>query len=116
MKHVHYDEVQDAPVEVEGAKDARIRWLIDDTDGALNFCMRRFDLAAGGHTPTHVHAWEHEIYFLEGEGSLQTTDGPAAFRPGDVVYVAPFEQHGIAADRGVDVAFLCLIPNSGKHA
>jgi quercetin dioxygenase-like cupin family protein len=110
MKHVHYDEVETQEVAMAGAEGVRIRWLIDAADGVPTFCMRRFDLAPGGHTPHHGHAWEHEVYILEGEGTVFSGDEGRAFRPGDVIYVPPEEEHHFAADRGEDVAFLCLIP------
>jgi quercetin dioxygenase-like cupin family protein len=38
-------------VEVEGAKDAGIRWLISKEDGAENFAMRIFEIEPGGGIP-----------------------------------------------------------------
>ncbi len=113
MKHVHYDEVESQPVEVPGAEKCRIRWLIAEPDGAPNFYMRRFDLEPGGRTPKHTHAWEHEVYVLEGEGTVLGNGRENAFRAGDVVFVPPEEEHFFAADRGQAVAFLCLIPREG---
>jgi quercetin dioxygenase-like cupin family protein len=110
MKHVHYDEVAAAEVTERGAERTKIRWLIDQTDGAPNFCMRRFELEPGGKTPHHAHAWEHEVYILEGEGTVFGPGGGEPFGPGDVVYVPPDEIHHFEANRGKPAAFLCLIP------
>jgi len=110
MKHVHYDEVESRPVQVTGAEKCRIRWLIDEADGAPTFCMRRFELEPGGHTPRHSHPWEHEVYILEGQGTVFGNGKQNAFRAGDVIYVPPGEEHYFAADRDGPVAFLCLIP------
>lgn len=114
MKHVHYDEVEAQEVDVPGAKGARVRWLIGEADGAPTFCMRRFELAPGGHTPHHGHAWEHEVYVLEGRGTVYAGVRGSPFRAGDVIYVPPDEAHHFEADASQAVAFLCLIPNSGK--
>jgi quercetin dioxygenase-like cupin family protein len=110
MKHVHYEEVESQPVDAPGAERCRIRWLIAAADGAPNFCMRRFDLEAGGRTPRHKHPWEHEVYVLEGEGTVLGNGREGAFRAGDAIFVRPDEEHFFAADHGRPVAFLCLIP------
>jgi quercetin dioxygenase-like cupin family protein len=113
MKHAHWHDVAGEPVEAAGARKCRIRWLIAESDGAPNFCMRRFDLEPGGHTPRHRHPWEHEVYVLEGEGTVLGNGEENAFRAGDAVYVPPDEEHFFAANRGCAVAFLCLIPRQG---
>jgi quercetin dioxygenase-like cupin family protein len=112
MKHVHYDEVEPKPVSEAGAQGVRVRWLISAEDGAPNFYMRRFELAPGGSTPRHAHGWEHEVYILEGDGSVFHEGREHPFCPGDVIYVPPEEEHAFRAGKG-SVALLCLIP---KHA
>ena len=114
MKHVAFNEVERKEVNVPGAEKVTVRWLISDEDGARNFFMRRFALQPGGHTPRHTHAWEHEVYILEGEGTVFGGGKESRFRAGDVIFVPPEEEHGFNADAGTSVAFLCLIPNEGK--
>jgi quercetin dioxygenase-like cupin family protein len=114
MKHLHYDEVEARPATEAGAERVRVRWLIAPEDGAPNFYMRRFEVAPGGTTPRHSHAWEHEVYVLEGEGSVFCDGARERFRAGDFVYVPPGAEHCFAADAGVDAAFLCIIPKSGR--
>ncbi len=114
MKHVHYAEVQSEPVELAGAERCRVRWLISEADGAPNFYMRRFELEPGGCTPRHSHPWEHEIYVLAGEGSVECEGAAEAFRAGDVVFLPAGEEHCFVADAGEPAAFLCIIPKEGK--
>jgi quercetin dioxygenase-like cupin family protein len=114
VKHVHYDEVEAQEVNVPEAAGVKVRWLISEDDGAPTFCMRRFELQPGGHTPHHGHEWEHEVYILEGQGVVYSGDKGIPFRAGDVVYVPPDEVHHFEADADQSVAFLCLIPKSGK--
>jgi len=114
MKHVHYKEVEAVQVAEAGAESCRVRWLISNEDGAPNFYMRRFELEPGGRTPRHAHPWEHEVYVLEGEGTLLRMSGDEPFRPGDVVFVPSGEVHSFTAGPGASVAFLCLIPKEGK--
>ncbi|KPK57909.1 MAG: hypothetical protein AMK73_09675 [Planctomycetes bacterium SM23_32] len=100
-------------MEEAGAQGAKVRWLVAQDDGAPNFLMRRFELEPGGRTPRHAHDWEHEVYILEGEGTVFGEGGERPFRPGDVVYMPPGEEHSFTAGNG-PVAFLCLIPRTDK--
>lgn len=113
MKHVHFDEVASEEVHVPGAEGVEVRWLVSDADGAPNFYMRRYELAPGGRTPRHRHAWEHEVYILEGQGVVFGNGVENRFRPGDVMFIPPQEEHYFAAQ--TPVAFLCLIPKEGKR-
>jgi quercetin dioxygenase-like cupin family protein len=110
MKHVHFDEVENRPAAEAGAEGVTVRWLIGPEDGAPSFYMRRFEVSPGGKTPQHTHAWEHEVYVLEGEGTMFFEGAERQFRQGDVVYVPADKEHCFRADAGVKVAFLCMIP------
>jgi len=109
MKHVNYTDV--AAEEVgQGAKGAKIRWLIRDNDGAKVFHMRHFEIAPGGFTPHHEHAWEHEIFILTGNGAAVGPSGEKPFRPGDVLFIPGGEKHQMKNTSTAPVEFLCLIP------
>ena len=69
MKVVHYEQIEAAPVTMEGSAGCRIRCLVGEPDGAPSFSMRQFEVAPGGHTPQHAHAYEHEVFVLEGAGT-----------------------------------------------
>jgi quercetin dioxygenase-like cupin family protein len=114
MKHTHYQDVPLEDVNVGGANKVKVRWLISEEDGAGNFFMRRFEIQPGGNTPRHEHDWEHEVYIIEGHGSVLTEGSREPFAPGDVIYFDPAEEHAFYADRGEPVAFLCLIPTEGS--
>jgi quercetin dioxygenase-like cupin family protein len=116
VKHVHYDQVPAEQTTAAGAAGVRVRWLISAEDGAPNFCMRRFEVEPGGRTPHHSHSWEHEIYVLEGKGILHCEGREHPFQPGDVVYLAPEEEHYFAADEESGAVFLCLIPRGDPDA
>ena len=68
MKIEKSSNISKKPVNVEGAKDVDIRWLISKADGAENFEMRMFELQPGGFTPLHTHPHEHEVFVVEGQG------------------------------------------------
>jgi len=91
-----------------------VRWLIGEDGGAPTFCMRRFELEPGGHTPHHGHEWEHGVYVLEGRGTVYSGDNGAPLRTADVVYIPPGEVHHFEAGPDGPARFLWLIPESGK--
>ena len=112
MLHFPYTDVNEEPVEMEGAQGVTVRWLLAADQGARNFHMRRFEVAPGGSTPRHAHGYEHEVYVLQGRGEVW--DGPAGqWRPiqaGDVVLAPADEEHQFRAAGDEAVVFLCLIP------
>lgn len=111
MKIAHFDQVKLEPVNAEGAIGTQIRWLIAQQDGAPNFAMRMFEVEPEGQTPYHEHAWEHEVYVLEGEGVLQTERGDLPFKANDVIYVDPGMSHAFRNVGSGLMKFLCIIPH-----
>jgi len=109
MQVKHYTEVPAEEVE-EGAEGVKIRWIISEKDGAPTFAMRHFEIAPGGHTPRHSHAWEHEVFILTGGGKVAGQDGETPLEPGSVVFVAPNEEHHFANDGDEPLTLLCLVP------
>jgi quercetin dioxygenase-like cupin family protein len=105
-------DVPQADVTMEGAAGCRVRWLVGTADRAPNFAMREFELEPGGHTPRHFHPYEHEIYVLEGEGSILDGDQERPLKPGDVVLVNPDDVHQFRNTGSTPFKMLCLIPNS----
>ena len=112
MKVSPSQEVPSQPVEMEGASGCSVRWLVGEPDGAPNFAMRQFEVAAGGFTPRHSHPYEHEVYVLAGEGVVFEGNRQHTIRAGDVVFVAPDEVHQFRNTGEQPLRFLCMIPNS----
>jgi len=94
----------------EGASKLKVRWLITRETGAPNFVMRLFEMEPEGHSPLHEHPWEHEVFVLEGEGTVVGSEGESSFKTGDVVFVPPNEKHQFRNSSGKNVRFLCLVP------
>ena len=110
MKLVHASEVEAGEVTEQGASNATVRWLLSRPEGAPNFAMRLFELQPGGSTPFHSHAWEHEVFILEGSAEIRFEKGPAKVSARDAVLVMPDEQHQFR-NTGQSVArFLCMVP------
>ena len=110
MKMAHYTDIPTNTLGIPGAKDVKVRLLIGAEDGAPNFVMMLLELAPGGHTPGHSHAWEEEIFIKSGIGLIKTKDGEKPIRSGDALYFAPNESHQFI-NNGADILeCICLIP------
>jgi quercetin dioxygenase-like cupin family protein len=105
----NYSDVPAAPVE-GGATKTTIRELITVREGAPNFAMRLFELQPGGHTPLHSHAWEHEVFIVEGAGAVNGDQAPRPFRAGDSVFIPGDEKHQFANGGPGLLRFICVIP------
>jgi quercetin dioxygenase-like cupin family protein len=98
----------------EGASKLKVRWLITKEMGAPNFAMRLFEMEPQGNSPLHAHAWEHEVFILDGEGVLVGEDKERRFKAGDVVFVAPNEKHQFRNNGSKMLKFLCMVPIRDK--
>jgi quercetin dioxygenase-like cupin family protein len=112
MKVAHYQSISSKPVEMEGAHGCKVRWLVGEADGAPNFAMREFEVAPGGYTPRHSHDYEHEVFVLEGNGTVYEGETQHPLKAGDVILVQPNEVHQFRNLGNTPLRFLCLIPNS----
>ncbi len=106
------DDVPAEAVEMDGAEGVSIRLLIHEAEGAPTFHMRQFDVAPGGHTPRHAHAWEHEVYVLAGTGEAVTPEGAKPIAAGQCIYVAPGDDHQFRNTGDGKLKFLCLVPKT----
>jgi quercetin dioxygenase-like cupin family protein len=112
MKLKKSSNITKLPVEVEGAKDTEIRWLISKKDGANNFAMRMFEIRPGGHTPLHKHKHEHEVFAVKGEGTLVCEGKEYEFNKDYVIFVPGDKEHQFKNRGDCVLKFLCLIPTS----
>ncbi|MEM2972032.1 MAG: cupin domain-containing protein [Candidatus Bathyarchaeia archaeon] len=96
--------------EEAGASKLKVRWLITKDLGAQNFAMRLFEIEPGGFSPRHTHAWEHEVFILEGEGAVYSGGEERKFKPGDVIFIPSNEEHQFKNTGIKTVKFLCLVP------
>jgi quercetin dioxygenase-like cupin family protein len=111
MKKVHYREVPPDPVGEHDATGVTVRWVIAEKDGAPNFAMRVFEVEPGGHSPYHKHPWEHEVFILDGSGTLVHEGKEYPLAKGDVMFIPGGEQHQLRSATDGKLEFICLIPN-----
>ena len=102
--------VDASAVTTEGAEKTTIRWLIAERDGATKFHMRFFELEPGGKTPLHSHAWEHEVYIVDGNGTLTFEGEDHPFTGGMFIFVPEEAEHSFANTGGGLLRFLCIVP------
>ena len=111
MKVIHTEQIEAIPVDMEGAVKCRIRCLIGPDDAAPSFSMRQYEVAPGGHTPKHTHAYEHEVFVLEGSGVVLEGEREHPLRSGSAVYVPPNQLHQFRNTGPGLLKFLCMIPH-----
>ena len=111
VKVMNYEKTEAQEVTESGAMGVTIRWLISEKDGAPHFAMRLFEVKPDGYTPFHNHPWEHEVFILEGKGSLVLQDKTVPLNPGDAVFVPGGENHQFKNASTEKLIFLCLVPN-----
>jgi len=103
MKHIHYMNQEPEIVDMDGAKDAVIRHLITEKDGAPNYNLRVLTLEAGGLGPDHTHYWEHEFFIISGRGIGVVDNKETEVKQGDAIYVPPNVQHCFRATEKMEV-------------
>jgi len=106
----HFQDIKEEKVEMEGAKDAYIRWLIGPNDNVPNFYLRMFRLLPGGHTPYHSHPYEHEVFVLDGTGSVVIEGKEHTLTKGNFSFIPPNANHQFLNKGDTDFVFLCIIP------
>ena len=93
MKITPYTQAQATHFDSEIAKGIAARVVIGKSDGAPNFCMRVFEIAPGGHTPKHAHAWEHEMFVYAGAGEVYGNGADSRSQAGNVLFIPANEEH-----------------------
>ena len=104
-EHVEPTEVNEK--DIEGVS---MKVVISSDDGAPNYVMRVFDIQPGGHTAYHTHAWEHEVYVLEGKGMVRQGEKEHPLEKGSFVLVPPEEEHNFANTGDGLFRFICVVP------
>lgn len=110
MKIFHYTEVEPKSIEGESAANVKARVVIGRADGASNFCMRVFEMGAGGSSEFHSHDWEHEVFCHSGRGEMYCQDKWVEVGPGSVIFVPAGETHQLKNTGQEPLVFVCLIP------
>jgi quercetin dioxygenase-like cupin family protein len=92
-KVVNQAQVAAEPVDWDGGTDAKIQWLIGESDGAQNFFMRRIVIEPGGYSPKHSHNYEHESYVVSGKGQVLVDQKWISFDKDSVIFIPELIEH-----------------------
>ena len=100
------------PVQMDGVRGASMSVMVGRDDAAPHFSIRSFAVEPGGHTPQHLHDYEHEVYVISGEGQVLLEGSRHSIKAGDVIYVPANEEHQFTVDEGSanHLRFLCVVP------
>ena len=110
MKIINYSSAIPTNFDSDQVKGVAGRVVAGKADGANNFCMRIFEIAAGGNTPKHAHPWEHEMFIHAGAGEIYGNGTWNPVLPGTVIFMPPNEEHQIR-NTGKELLILaCLVP------
>lgn len=85
--------------------------LLDASDGAPHFALRRFVLAPDSAVPRHTNAVEHEQYVLSGEYVVGIGDEEYTVSAGDSLLIPAGVVHWYRNESDEEGAFLCAVPN-----
>ena len=102
----------DVEYEVVGAADGMSKAvLVDESDGAPHFSIRRFTLEPGASVPKHTNEVEHEQYVLAGEYTVGIGDEEYTVAAGDSLLIPAGTVHWYRNESELEGAFLCAVPN-----
>ena len=112
MKITRLEEIAKTRMTMEGAKEVLKQVPISKADGTPNISLRVFTILPGGHTPYHVHPFEHLNYIIDGEGAVVTESGDERpVKKGDFVLVLPDEKHQYKNTSATDpMVMICGVP------
>ncbi|NHN60792.1 MULTISPECIES: cupin domain-containing protein [Halorussus] len=103
---------EDVEYEDVGAADGmRKGVLVDESRGAPNFAIRRFELDPGASVPEHTNEVEHEQYVLEGQYTVGIGDEEYTVSEGDSLLIPAGVVHWYRNEGDEPGAFLCAVPN-----
>ena len=96
-----------------GKMGIKIQWLIHngigDSSYKHNFAIRRFTFEPGKSYPLHHHEYVEGVYVVSGKGYFSTDKEKVEVEPGDIIYTASEEPHGLGNVGDEPLVFLCCI-------
>ncbi|MDD5766179.1 MAG: cupin domain-containing protein [Candidatus Marinimicrobia bacterium] len=104
------DDIPKKGIEGVGVEAVSKQVLLSQSDGALHFTMRRFEIEPGGFSFYHTHDFEHEIYILAGEGVVRNDHSETPIHQDMVILVMPNEIHQIINRGQTNLTFICVVP------
>ncbi len=112
MKVMSLEKIEKSAVDMAGAKNLWKQVPVSGEDGSPMFCFRVFTVDPNGHTPYHIHPFEHLNYVMEGRGALVNESGEEIeLKKGDFALVLPNEKHQYRNRSETDpFVMICAVP------
>lgn len=112
MKITNLEKTEKKLMDMEGAKDTYKQIPISAKDGTPAYSFRVFTIMPGGHTPYHVHEFEHINYIIDGNGVIVLEDGSEKpVSKGDFVLIMPNEKHQYKnKEKDRPFVIICAVP------
>jgi len=103
------DQIEYAPVDAADGLSKGV--LLDESDGAPTFAMRRFTLDPGAEVPKHTNAVEHQQYVLLVLYVVGVDDEEHVVSAGDSLLIPAGVVHWYRNESDQQGAFICAVPN-----
>ncbi len=111
MKVIALDNVEKTLVRMDGAVGAWKQLPLGCNDGVPVYSYRVFTVEPGGHTPFHIHDYEHMNFVISGSGALVNANGEEnPLKVGDFALVDPNEKHQYRNTGDEDFVMICGVP------
>ena len=113
MKTIRLKDIKKEKMMMEGALKVVKQVPISKADGSPSFCFRVFTIEPGGHTPYHIHDFEHLNHVISGQGALVDEHGEKfPVKAGEFAIVLPNEKHQFRNTSDNDpFIIICAVPN-----
>jgi quercetin dioxygenase-like cupin family protein len=113
MKTIRLDDLKIEKMSMEGAEKVFKQVPISAKDGSPSFCFRVFTIEPDGHTPYHIHDFEHLNYVISGQGFIVDERGERnQIKAGEFALILPNEKHQFRNSSGTEpFVVICAVPN-----
>lgn len=101
------NKVKECEMDVEGARDVKVKYLLHEGIGAKRLQFRLFTINIDGYTPLERHKHEHEVFILRGKALVRGGDTEVIVKEGDVIFIPSWEEHQFRNIGEEKLQFLC---------
>lgn len=71
------DKVEEIEMNVESARNVKVKYLLHEGVGAKKLQLRLFTIDVGGYTPLEKHKHEHEVFIIRGKALVRGRGHPS---------------------------------------
>lgn len=86
-----------------------LRWLVDKEHGARHFSMRHVRIEPGKSPSPHTHPEDHQMFFLEGKGFVESGSEVVKVKRGTFVFIPGGTAHAVKNSGRVPLEFICCV-------